>query len=133
MSKMNPEIKQLWINELRNPDNKQITGRLKSDSGRCCIGVLADLAVEAGILKEVYSNATGDSGYQVIGEFSLERFEAPKALQGWAGLPSAEGHLPASVSGSNGRENVQYGSLVALNDSAGFTFAQIADVIEEYL
>jgi len=40
MIKLNPEDKKLWLEGLRNSDKTR--GRLKDESGMCCLGVLAD-------------------------------------------------------------------------------------------
>ena len=56
---MNKRIKKLWINALRS--GKFIQGRRKLRSGRkpnnrhCCLGVLEELAVQAGVIKSFRS------------------------------------------------------------------------------
>lgn len=43
--KMNPEVKKVWINELRSGRYKQTTARLHgANGGYCCLGVLCDLS-----------------------------------------------------------------------------------------
>lgn len=56
---MNEQIAKDWIAELRDPNNKQGTAALRKEvlledgtveTRRCCLGVLADMAVKAGVI-----------------------------------------------------------------------------------
>lgn len=40
---MNPEVKKLWVEDLRNPEVKQCTGALNNGSGFCCLGRLTEI------------------------------------------------------------------------------------------
>ena len=42
-TKMNPEVKQKWIDALRSGKYEQGSEKLRSVSGYCCLGVLCDL------------------------------------------------------------------------------------------
>ena len=42
-TKMNPEVKQKWIDALRSDKYEQGSGKLRSVTGYCCLGVLCDL------------------------------------------------------------------------------------------
>ena len=41
---MNTELKQKWVDALRSGDYIQDNGQLKSKTGYCCLGVLAEIA-----------------------------------------------------------------------------------------
>lgn len=125
--KMNPEVKALWIDALRSDEYEQGNGLLRSENNKfCCLGVLQDLAVKAGIIPE---------GTLVSGAYEYETTDNGKSATGttpsvnvWAGLDSVSGLLPNAVQLEEGGSST---SLVALNDGARYTFSQIADVIEE--
>lgn len=124
---MNPEVKTLWLTALRSGEYKQGKGyleKINSEGVReyCCLGVLCDLAVKAGIVeKETDGAAVSVVGYRV-GSYIEAAGLIPKISE-WAGV-SEIGILP---------EEQGRGSLINLNDGADFTFSQIADVIEEWL
>lgn len=105
--KMNPEVKRVWINELRSGRYKQGFGRLRTDGRFCCLGVLCDMSgAEASWMVGGLYGAPGSGSYCI----------PPGAIERWAGLSAAA------------REG-----LITLNDEKGATFAQIADWIEKHL
>jgi hypothetical protein len=102
---MNIEIKSKWIEALRSGDYPQGIGWLKDDSGRfCCLGVLCDVV-------------DPENREKWIGETIL-----PSSVSVEADLEQT-GRLKRSVGA--------FDRLVDLNDTAGFNFNQIANVIEE--
>ena len=123
---MNKEIKERWVAELRSGDYLQGTDNLKYDCNGetryCCLGVLTELyAQEHGI------KFTGDED-----ELKYENGELLcEAVQIWAGL---ESHDPVvsfiHLRGSASTNNVK--GLSSINDD-GYSFAEIADTIEELL
>lgn len=108
---MNPEIKAQWTAALRSGDYTQGVGALKSNGGFCCLGVLCDLHTKAGLGK--WNGRYYGNRIDLLPEFVAE----------WADLPIS----PV----------VDNMLLVDLNDGVdGYeqrTFAQIADLIEEFL
>lgn len=114
---MKPEIQQKWVTALRSGEYTQTTENLRRDDGYCCLGVLCDLYT-----KET-GNGTWESDTQYTFEFmykeendtpSCVNLDLPPIVRKWAGIT-----------------NVFEEELVILNDDEGFTFNQIADVIEE--
>jgi len=95
------EVRELWATTLETADIPQTTGQLARGDGRCCLGVLCDLAVQHGII----SGYTPDDG------------SPPMAAAEWVGL--------ASRSGFYGTR-----SLTDDNDS-GETFPEIAETIRQ--
>ena len=72
---MNANAKK-WVQALRSGKYKQAHGTLgKEDGSRCCLGVLCDLAVEAGVIKT----------------FNLYSTCLPEEVTMWAGLSSDQG------------------------------------------
>lgn len=119
--KMNPEIKQLWLEALRSGEYRQGRGylrRLNDDrsEGYCCLGVLCD------IYAKTTKNGTWDTVYRYGTTFAVnvdspESTDLPKSVQNWSGLTG---------DGVRGR-------LARMNDDGDHTFGDIADWIEENL
>lgn len=128
---MNKDVKALWLTALRSGEYQQTTGTLRSPNGYCCLGVLCDLAVKAGVevsvAKAEYSENTIYGGLMST---------LPRPVREWAGMVSDSGNLVDVIEIAeyeNDEEiDVEYAyTLIDLNDGAGYTFEQIADVIEE--
>jgi hypothetical protein len=100
-----------WVKALRSGEYKQGKGQLcethpQEGNQHCCLGVLADLAVKAGVLSEFrYS------------------FYLDETTQKWCGLADSAGSFKSES------EEEKVTSLSWLNDR-GKTFEQIADIIE---
>jgi hypothetical protein len=108
---MNKQVKKLWLAALRSGKYKQTTGQLRYGQKRenlayCCLGVLEDLAVKAGVIH----GFNGRDG--VLGKKVME----------WAGL-----NEPSPVAGTG-----PWRYLADAND-CGKNFRYIADRIEKYL
>jgi hypothetical protein len=128
---MNPEIKADWVAELRSGKHQQAYGNLKDDQGAmCCLGVLAECAVRAGVIGSPRLLAEGCNYlYPFTDEDGAEDGREgilPPPVVKWAGLTNSEGFLPPGVLVADQK------SLIGLNDTEHYTFSQIADVIEEH-
>jgi hypothetical protein len=139
--KLKPEIKERWLQRLRSKTIKQGKGQLRQSSQHpvtrmpepdafCCLGVLGQLAVEDG-------KANWD-GLELQATESYSCLAMPRGLADWAcdkevvplileTHPSEEDAFSFRVTTADGAT-----SLDKLNDD-GFTFEQIADIIEEQL
>lgn len=114
--KMDPKIRDEWVRRLRSGAYRQGLSVLNNGSGRfCCLGVLCEIAVEAGVATKNYDWDV----VRYVGEVD-ERQEGvlPLSVRDWSGLPSTVG-----VFGDD--------SLANRND-CGTSFAEIADLIEEH-
>lgn len=114
---MKQDIKQAWVNALRSGDYEQGRGALRQGDTYCCLGVLCDLAVKAGVIKQTegpYDYVYGPTPYGSAAAF------LPDTVIDWAGLDS---HNPVITYGED---------LAALNDD-GCSFLQIATLIDEHL
>lgn len=131
---MNQEIKDQWVNALTNGEYHQGTGELKTLKDEfCCLGVLCDLAVKAGVAKWLYQPSTGwllipanvtmeeakDVG--AVGSATLPRF-----VTEWAGMTKHE-HNPTVV------RDGDHIALTQANDSLELPFTTIAELIHETL
>lgn len=131
---MNPERKAEWVAALRSGEYSQGQSCLRSNSGEfCCLGVATDLAAKAGIGNWV----TDDNGEMIGGPHPV----MPGMAVGFRenGVKTIEyDTLPLSVAewlGFSKYNNNPYvcsyeDHLASMNDS-GYTFEQIADIIEQ--
>lgn len=119
---MNEEIKQQWLTALRSDEYPQTDGYLRDEQGYCCLGVLCDLAVQAGVV-ECFKTAD-DPFYR----YNADESVLPKEVIKWAGLD----HSDPYVTVEDGWDAEARSQLSELNDS-GMSFADIADLIEKEL
>lgn len=130
MEKMNPEVKARWVAALRSGEYKQGKNALQRDGKFCCLGVLCEIAVQEGVI-----SADRRGGLSVLFYDGNSAALGP-AVRHWSGIADEAGSFGSeiiTVSLDNGRDMVRSTNLMSLNDLAGYTFEQIADVIEEYL
>jgi hypothetical protein len=127
--KMNPEIKAAWVAWLRDPRNQQGREVLRSADGKfCCLGGLCELAVQAGIVTR-WDSADGTAS-RYVGKpdmSDINHATLPMAVVAWAGVKDCN---PA-VSPHDMDDHTEVLSYV--NDNLGYSFDQIADIIEEQL
>lgn len=109
---MNQEIKTKWIAALKSGEYKQGTGYLKKDGKYCCLGVLCDL----------HAKETGNS-FTPSEEYLKQIRILPIEVKNWAGLINNYGRFESN--------DLPYDTLWQLNDMAGFSFPEIADIIEK--
>ena len=95
-----------WVAELRSGKYVQGRGMLCGNGKHCCLGVLAEIAVAAGYFEKYHGG----------------RFGTPDGAFSRTSLPGFCGALIEPIRNANG--------LFYLNDFLGYTFDQIADVIE---
>lgn len=117
---MNEEVKAKWLEALRSGEYKQGTGTLRDgEDNFCCLGVLCDVAIKNGVELAVAHREDDSDDWNYDGN----SWYLPYRVKEWADLA----HDNPEV------DKVGYFRLADLNDEAGLTFAQIADVIEEQL
>jgi hypothetical protein len=114
MLDMNPEIRKLWTDALRSGRYSQTTQVLRNRYGFCCLGVLCDLAVAAGVISPPYIDELG------IREYGREHKyeELPIEVQEWAGLTSGDPVL------------IENQTCTTANDRLRLSFNEIADLID---
>jgi len=127
---MNPEIKAQWIADLRSENFAQGQGLLRTGDQYCCLGVLCELAVEAGVIS-AQENGDGMFKYGIFSDdFNVSDtslVSLPDAVCRWAEIYDPDPMVPVEVDG-----NVRNEYLATLNDS-NYSFGEIADLIEENL
>jgi hypothetical protein len=113
---MNPEVKDQWVKALRSGEYEQTRNLLhRVDGGYCCLGVLSELAVQAGVIPPARREKDDPHAWY----YGPDECILPLPVENWAGL-----------NGSS--ESATVGQLMRLNDK-GDSFAIIADVIEARL
>jgi hypothetical protein len=127
---MNAEVKALWIRGLLSKEYEQGEGCLHSTHpptpAFCCLGVLCDLAVKAGALPPPV--LIGHRMQMVYGK-GREAGNLPTEVMEWAGLNTNDGsYHPVHGEAYDG---VYTCSLASDNDN-GFSFAEIARIIEKH-
>jgi hypothetical protein len=124
---MNPEIKAQWVSDLRSGEYEQGKGALNRNGKLCCLGVLCEQAVKAGVISKVVDGAA-----VYYGDWNEESV-LPAVLLEWAGLPVTGVHP------NNPRvtlDDTREASLAELNDGEKYgehSFDQIADLIDAQL
>lgn len=125
MNKLPPEFKAKWLAALRSGKYQQTRFWLHRPNGFCCLGVACDLADS----EQWYpSEATDDNDNPVkVYETRSQSKELP-----------ARGDLPDEVfevlfQSSMDLDNSVMGHIANLNDDEEWSFAMIADWIEEHL
>lgn len=149
---MDQQIKAAWITALTDGSYQQGEGVLQdvTNGQFCCLGVLCDLAVKAGIIprpliEEQHFVAPNGSPavnglpirkiarYGFPGDTSVE--DLPPAVAEWAQIPFANTNPSVTTEhwdDEDGAYYTQEDTLAELNDS-GTPFIAIADLIKEHL
>ncbi len=118
---MNPEIKAEWLKRLRDPKRKQAKSYLHTSEGQCCLGVVCE------ILSETHPNKVVKRKMQIgFYSYNQETATLPEAARLLVQLTSM-----GEMDYLRDRDGFRV-TLVELNDH-GFTFPQIADIIEYFL
>jgi hypothetical protein len=120
---MDQEVKQQWIDALRFGNYPQTFNRLQDDNGYCCLGVLCELAVKAGIIPAPVYAVDDDSPMAKVWHYDDDFTTAlPYRVSQWAGLPTDN-----PVIDLDSRR-----TAINCNDS-GQSFSDIADLIQKNL
>ena len=138
---MNEDVKKKWVEALRSGKYVQGKGALRCEESQegpkhCCLGVLCELAVDAGVTMR-YSRYDEDDPFVGFGPADtdlsvVEKYCAPEGfsedflpavVQKWAGLTEEDPIV----------EKEDGATLSYFNDRGNYTFEQIAKVIEENL
>lgn len=145
---MNKEIKAKWVEALRDGTRTQGKGVLRnSDGGQCCLDVLCELSVDAGIMNPPQLIVSGDDRYNYIFRYiyiftdedtGIEMHEGsllPSIVVYWSGIrySSPVVTVTKEVIDPEGKIMANKGTKVALdmlNDAFAANFETIADFIE---
>jgi hypothetical protein len=134
-TKMNPEVKQKWIDALRSGKYEQGSEKLRSVSGYCCLGVLCDLYAQE------HDTQWEFRGYE---ETNLQPMDywyyegesefLPESVMDWAGLESNNPKVRVDVEDNPDNDNCFYLDHIAnVNDSCYYTFDDLSNLIKDQL
>lgn len=149
----NQTVMTKWVTALRSGQYEQTRGRLTGEThvdgriGYCCLGVLCDLAEQEGIVGKIeHPKGFRGLGYFKLGddltdETNVATHLPPPAVAEWAGFGDADHAwsvaretLPPEVRDGEDLADDKWIGLAYLNDQSGWTFGQIADLVEkEYI
>lgn len=113
------ENRRKWVAALRSGEFQQTRNVLRNEDGYCCLGVAAELAAREGVAVRTAPDERDGNWLYNDDPTRL----APK-LRHWLGINSPRGVLRTPIYDGH------IVSLDGLNDICGFSFEQIADVIE---
>ena len=122
---MNPRIKALWLEALRSKEYPQTKGKLKTEEGYCCLGVLCDLYLKEHSKEWKPSDFIEDDeilSYEIDARENL----TPESVVKWA-------ELPCDNPGVMFEDRDYVTDLTELNDSLNMNFEEIAAYIENQL
>lgn len=103
----------LWVEALRSGEYQQSQKVLHNNQGYCCLGVACEV-----YQKEVGGLDISALGDRVVGQYDLCTTVLPEKVVGWFGLDGAN-------------PSIGNGNAVFMNDTLGWSFSKIADVLEE--
>jgi len=125
------QVQAAWIAALESGEFEQGKSRLRERGETkdtfCCLGVVAELAVSAGVIPVPAVPVYVGEGYNYTDSKSWNSTGVLNGtLREWVGLSTANGgfQTPPDVTGM-----VHWRSLTELNDAKNYTFKQIAEVI----
>lgn len=121
---MKKEIADKWIAALESGKYKQGRSSLRFNNEFCCLGVLCELAVEAGVITEAKRILNGQSLLYYYDDCNASYL--PSAVRDWAGMY----HIAGIFNNEVNDDDRYLPSLTRLNDD-GVSFVEIADVIRK--
>lgn len=131
--KMNPQVKQKWIDALRSGKYEQGSEKLRSVSGYCCLGVLCDLyAQEHNTEWRFRDNKETTLQLMDYWYYEGESEFLPESVMNWAGLELNCPVVKIDVEEDDEEPWFYREGLADLNDS-GYTFNDLSKLIEEQL
>lgn len=129
---MKAEVKEKWVAALRSGEYQQAHGMLRNvdENSFCCLGVLCDLAIKDGLKLRVEDLTYEGDPDAIITYYDGISDILPDKVAKWANLSDSP---EVRVSDETDAELGTYNACLAeLNDN-GWTFAQLAGLIEESL
>jgi hypothetical protein len=129
--RLKPKAKAAWLAAL--PEYEQGTGHLRYTYGgavkHCCLGVLCEAAIKAGVPLTVEEEETGSA--LKVTTFDGQTQFLPEAVMDWAFEPGTHPDHDLEVQWEDDYQQ-RTDTLVDLNDG-GYTFEEIGRIIEEFL
>lgn len=128
--RMNPVIRDAWVAALESGDyvqgRNQLVSTYDGEAKHCCLGVLCELAVQAGV---VHIDLQLEKFFSVLpdGNFAHYGSTLPEVVARWAGLWTEDPSVTIPYTNEVRR------TLSNCNDSVGLNFTEIAEAIRTSL
>lgn len=120
---LKPEVKAAWLEALRSGKYKQGRGVLNDGDTHCCLGVLCEIATDAGVVQKRVDSIGAAS-------YNGGDLMPPREVSEWAFGSGYAWQSEWVVPDRSAEIAGQWIALSALNDERGASFATIADIIE---
>ena len=133
LSKMNPQVKEKWIDALRSGKYEQGSEKLRSVTGYCCLGVLCDLYSQENNQEWEFHGAFEEQNTQPTDYwyFDGESEFLPDSVREWAGMQCKNPSVRVDVTEDESEDDWFYHDEIAdLNDS-GYSFSELSNIIQE--
>jgi uncharacterized protein YeaC (DUF1315 family) len=138
LNKMNPQVKQKWIDALRSGKYEQGSEKLRGANGYCCLGVLCDLYAQE------HNTQWEFRGYDENGDetnphpmdywYFEDRSEfLPESVMDWAGLKTPNPSVRVYCEDSDDEDTRYYTDEIANVNDSGYTFNDLSKIIQEQL
>jgi uncharacterized protein YeaC (DUF1315 family) len=130
-TKMNPEIKQKWVDALLSGKYDQGSEKLRSRQGYCCLGVLCDLYAQEQNIEWKFNGEYEESPLPMdYWYFDGEGEFLPESVREWAGFSLHSPQVRIEVTEEYEDDWVYHDEIANLNDT-GYTFNDLAKMIQE--
>lgn len=134
-TKMNPEVKQKWIDALRSGNYEQGSEKLRTVNGYCCLGVLCDIYAQENNTQWKF-RGNEETNFQTMDYYwyFLDEIEfLPESVMNWAGLGTHNPSVRVYCEDSDDEDQRYYNDEIANVNDSGYSFSQIADIIQQQL
>ena len=133
-TKMNPEVKQKWIDALRSGNYEQGSEKLRTVNGYCCLGVLCDIYAQENDTQWKFMG-NEETNFQLMDYwYFLDQSEfLPESVMNWAGLRTHNPSVRVYCEDSDDEDQRYYNDEIANVNDSGYSFSQIADIIQQQL
>lgn len=108
----------LWTDALESGRFTQAHGYLNANGEHCCLGVLCELAIEAGVPLEKTERDARTVDGRVVYCYDNDAYGIPVAVQEWSGINADAEYNPE-------------GRYLSYENDTGKTFTEIAQIIRD--
>lgn len=133
---MNYDVMKLWVDALRSGKYEQgqwyLHSKINMFDGEqkdrfCCLGVLCELAIEAGVeVKKWYDNELFNT------EYAGNSVAIPIVVMEWAGMKSNNGEINVPIYPPEPETDYNGETTLSSENDNSKSFKEIADMIEHY-
>lgn len=136
VNRMNPQVKEKWIDALRSGKYEQGTEKLRGYEGYCCLGVLCDLYAQEQNKEWVFRGYSENSDEESPDKMDYWYFDGasellPNSVREWAGMavnnPTVRVQFDVDEDGGVYED---YNEISELNDK-GYSFEDLSNFIED--